>query len=89
MLKYLAFAAAAAAQCEDTAYCCETDADCDANYDAIYEEWSNYEVQPEGSEPVQGELMCAMATLNTPDESVDQYVCLTNMECDGGEWVDD
>ena len=94
----LLVAAVAAQSSEDSAYICETNADCENNFDAILEEWTalNDETeQPEGSEPVKGDLTCAEARLYGTDEEsgetgeVTARVCLTPAACDGGKWEDE
>ena len=48
----------ASAQEETSSYMCESTTDCEKNFDKIYKEWDSSEDQPNGSEPIKGELRC-------------------------------
>merc|ERR1712226_438632 len=94
-MKFAILALLGAVSADESAYSCETTADCEANFDAIYEEWSNSERQPEGSEPVAGDMKCGDVTISgTTDEDGDPYewsgrICLNSGACAGGEWAVD
>merc|ERR1719326_376186 len=83
-----ALIATVAAQ-EGEASLCETTADCDANFDAILEEWEADEnPDKEVWQPVQGEMSCGKASLSGEDEegnsaAFNVMVCMPNTLCDG------
>merc|ERR1712076_364519 len=87
----LALLGAVSAQ-NDSAYECETTADCENNFDAITEEWGNSDFQPEGSEPVAGDMSCGHVLLAGEDpDSGEPYewkgrLCLNSGACAGGEF---
>merc|ERR1712226_1601955 len=78
----LALLGAVSAQDSESAYECKTTADCETNFDAIYEEWGNSDFQPDGSEPVAGEMKCGDVSIAGEDpDSGDPY------EWAGGEFA--
>merc|ERR1712076_165 len=89
----LALLGAVSAQDSESAYECKTTADCETNFDAIYEEWGNSDFQPDGSEPVAGDMKCGDISIAGEDpDSGDPYewsgrICLNSGACAGGEFA--
>ena len=73
---------------------CETTADCETNFDAIYAEWENSETQDPAWEPVQGELTCANLSVAYTDENEEAMVwegraCSASSGCGGWTGADE
>ena len=70
---------------------CDSHEDCVTNFQAIYKEWQAEENQSEGSEPIDGEMLCSNAKITMPDPdsgeitALDVKVCTPMAYCDGHE----
>ena len=90
----LALLGVASAQETSEVGLCDTTADCEANFDAIYAEWENSETQNPDWEPVQGELTCANLSVAYTDENDEAMVwegraCSNSAACGGFTGTDD
>ena len=87
--------ATVSAQDGESAYVCADNQHCADNFEAIYAEWEQNPDQPEGSEPQEGDLVCAAATVSGCDEesgecgSAELNICVPSAACSGFEYAAD